>query len=410
MTAAEAVRPGLTMGVEEEFFLVDAVGGQPLPVADDVLRDLRTGAPPTVCGGADVKAELLACQVEAASAVCGNLAELAGRLRRARAGLAAAARRRGAVLVSCGTPPAGDGRARLSPGARFRRIADLYAGVVPDYESGGCHVHVGVRDRETAVAVIGHLRPWLPTLLALSGNSPHHHGTDSGYASWRMVQQSRFPGSGVPPPFPSAAAYDREVARLVDCGVLVDERMSFWLARPSARFPTVEFRVADAAASCGEALLQAALSRALVSTALAAVDRGLPAPAVRNQVAAAAVWSAARHGLHGPGVHPFQERSVPAVELVSALLAHTAPALAADGDLPFVRSLITWLAAHGDGAERQRRSASQGPAAVVRHLSREVLAPLPAPAPGTVTGPAVARGPEPSPTAVLGPLDPGGAR
>ncbi|MFF8814641.1 carboxylate-amine ligase [Streptomyces pactum] len=374
MTAADETWPGPTVGVEEEFFLVDPDSGRPLPEADQVLADLR-GVPPARYGGAELQRELLACQVEAASAVCRSLTGLAGRLHLARRRLAAAAHRRGALLISSGTPPAPPGRATLSRGDRFRRIAELYAGVVPDYHASGCHVHVGVRDRETAVAVTAHLRPWLPTLLALSANSPHHDGEDTGYASWRMVQQSRFPGSGVPPVFDSAAAYDREVARLVDCGALVDERMSFWLVRPSARFPTLEFRVADAAATCDEAVLQAALARALVRTAVEAVDRGRPAPRVSDQVAAAAVWSAARHGLHGSGVDPFRERRVPATELVAALLAHVRPALEATGDRKLVDTRLRWLTTHGDGAARQRRHPPADRAALLRHLAEETVAP-----------------------------------
>jgi glutamate---cysteine ligase / carboxylate-amine ligase len=226
-----------------------------------------------------------------------------------------------------------------------------------------------VPDRDTAVAVVNHLRPWLPTLLALSANSPMHLGRDSGFASWRMIMQARFPGAGVTPWFGSAAAFDEQVARLVDCGVLIDDRQSFWLARPSPWLPTVEFRVADAVLDVAEAVVQAALSRALVRTALAELAAGREGPPVEDQVLAAAVWTAARHGLAGPGVDVHAGKQLPAIELLNRLLEWTRPALADLDDLPLVEAGVRAVLAEGTGAERQRRALTDGPDAVIRLIA-----------------------------------------
>src|SRR5690606_4038414 len=119
---------------------------------------------------------------------------------------------------------------------------------------------------------------------------------------WRMVQQTRFPGAGVPPHFQSVQDYDAELGKLVDCGCLVDSRMTFWLARPSELFQTVEVRAADVPPTAGEAVLQAALVRGLVRAAITEIKRGRPAPVISDQVAAAALWAAARYGLRGLAV------------------------------------------------------------------------------------------------------------
>ncbi|MGP3926308.1 carboxylate-amine ligase [Streptomyces sp. 8N616] len=378
------------MGAEEEFLLVDAESGRLAPRAADVL-DIAEQAPAAACGG-EFKHELLSTQVEAASGICSRLDDLGAQMFSAREVLSPAAERTGLRLVSSGTFPLSGEPTPVTQGSRFRRILELYAGVAADYQVCGCHIHVGVPDMEVAVAVTNHLRPWLPTLLALSVNSPYHQGTDTGYASWRMVQQSRFPGSGVPPHFASAAAYEHELARLVDCGSLADPKMSFWLARPSLRFPTVEFRAADAAATVGEALLQAALSRALVLTALAALSAGREAPPVREQVAAAAVWSASRYGIRGPAVHPSYERRVPALERVATLVDHVRPALEEAGDLSFVRSRIEEMAVRGTGAERQRAAGADGPGAVLRYLIGQTMSSSPPRSPHAAETASTARG------------------
>jgi carboxylate-amine ligase len=361
----------LTVGVEEEFLLIDPASGTPVELAPVVLAasaDLPPAAP-----DAAVHAELLGTQVEAATGICRSMAELRGQVERGRARLATAAAGRGALLISSGTPVLAGATPAFGPGDRFERIARTYAGLVADYQSCGCHVHVAVPDRELAVGVVNHLAPWLPTLLALSANSPYERGADTGYASWRMILQSRFPGSGIAPWFGSAAAYDEQVDRLVDCGVLADRSMSFWLARPSARFPTVELRVADAAGTVAEAVLQAALSRALVRTALDELAAGREARPVNGQVAAAALWTAARHGLGGPAVHLRAERTAPAEVLLAELIAAATPALEDSGDLAAVRAVVATLAAGGTGAERQRRAGRTGLLGVVRMLANQTL-------------------------------------
>ncbi|MEU0881515.1 YbdK family carboxylate-amine ligase [Lentzea sp. NPDC005914] len=315
-----------TVGVEEEFLLVDTASGRTSTRADAVLARVQD------TDLTKFHAELAATQVEAASGPCTSVAELGQVLLDARTTLAKAAEEIGAGLISRGTPV----KPSLHPivsraNPRFHRVLDTYAGVVEHYEACGCHVHVGVPDRETGVRVLNHLRPWLPTLLALSANSP-----DNGYASWRLVQQSRFPGSGVPPVFTTAADYDAHVARMVACGTLVDRAQSFWLARLSLKLPTVEFRVADAAATVEDAMLQAALSRALVHMAFLDDD---PRP-VRDEVCAAAVWAASRYGLDGAAVDPWRECRVPATELLEKLVEHVTPALAQRGELSLVHELV----------------------------------------------------------------------
>lgn len=353
-----------TFGVEEEFLLVDPDTGATLPAAAEVLK--AAGETPPAAPGAALHQELLLSQVEAATAPCVAPAELARQLTHGRGQLSAAARGCGVLLVPAGTAVLG-GAPVFTDGDRFATIARTYAEVVRDYQVCGCHVHVGVPDLETAVAVTNHVRPWLPTLLALSVNSPFHHGRDTGYASWRMLEQSRFPGAGVPPRFRDAADYTERVARLVDCGVLADETMSFWLVRPSSAWPTVEFRVADTAVDVSAALLQAMLSRALVDTALADLALGEEAPSFDEQVLAAGVWSAARYGLGGSAVHPVRACRVPATSLVDELVVRVAPALVANGDLATVRALFTTVLCGGTGAERQR--AAGDPFAALRSIA-----------------------------------------
>jgi len=360
---------GLTVGVEEEFLLIDVATLRTAPHAAAVLA--RAAKAPEPAADLRFQPELAATQVEAATGICTDLSDLRRQLGDARACLAVAARAEGVRLVSVGNPMLGGDSVPFMPGEHYARLADILAGALDGYESCGCHVHVGVADRELAVAVVNHLRPWLPTLLALSVNSPFDQGRDSGYGSWRIQAQARFPGAGIPPWSPSGAAYDERLQRLVEIGVLADTGTTYWLARPSPRLPTVEVRAADAAGTLDEAVLQAALARALVLTALSDLDAGREATPLSDHICAAALWSAARHGLTGPGVHPFAERRVAARSLLDDLLRHVRPALEETGDDATVRTLVSAVGRRGTGAARQRAAAAGGWSSVAALLMRQ---------------------------------------
>ncbi|WP_323380125.1 carboxylate-amine ligase [Streptomyces alkaliphilus] len=359
---ASSSTPGdsLTLGVEEEFLLVDPRTARTAPEAARVLARVEADPPPA---GGGYRPELHATQVEAATGVCTSLTGgggVAGQLTELRARLAAAAREEGVLAVASGTPVLGSGTTHITPGDRYERIAAHYAGTMDHYEMCGCHVHVGVPDAETAVVVVNRLRPWLPILLALSVNSPLHRGRDRGFASWRIAEETRFPGAGVPPWFDSAAHHSAVLDRMVETGALVDHGMTFWLARPSPRHPTVEVRVTDTATTVDEAVLQAGLVRALVRTALTDAERGLAVPRPDDQEAAAALWNAARHGPNGPLVHPLTGRLGPGREAVETLLEAVTPALEESGDLSTVRDLLAALRSTGTGADRQRAAWREG--------------------------------------------------
>jgi carboxylate-amine ligase len=223
----------------------------------------------------------------------------------------------------------------------------------------------------------------LPTLLAMSASSPCFQGEDTGYASYRTVVVSRWPTVGPPPDFASAQEYDRTVATLIDSGVISDAGMIYFDARLSARYPTVEIRVADACPCVDDAVLIAALARALVVTAVRADDAtpGDPQPEAAlpespQVLSRAATWRAARSGLDGLLLDPRTNRAVPAVDLVHALLAHLRPVLDDRGEWQVVAQLCDALLARGPSARRQRAALQRGasPADLVAELAAETAA------------------------------------
>jgi YbdK family carboxylate-amine ligase len=345
-----------TFGVEEELLLVDPETGAPQAVSGSVIRYAQRHDELFLTGGRRSKpleTELQREQLETATPVCASLDELSDHVRSARLAAAQSAAGVGVAVAALGTSPVSV-RPSLTPSHRYLRMADAYGLTADEQLTCGCHVHVGVASPDEGVAVLDRIRPWLPPLLALSANSPFWQGADTGYDSWRHQVWSRWPSSGPTELFGSAAAYRSTVEALLATGALVDEGMIYFDARLSRRYPTVEIRVADVCLDADDAVLTAALVRALVDTAAAAWRAGETPDPVRADLMRLAMWRAGRSGLRDDLVHPCTRRAAPAREAVQALLGHVSPALDRSGDLDTVTGLLRGLLERGNGAQLQR--------------------------------------------------------
>lgn len=339
-----------TVGVEEEFLLVDEAGA-PVGLAQEAA-------------GGGVQLELKEEMLETGTEPCLTLEELGAEVRRQRQVAAAAAQAAGARLVALATSPL-PVTSSVTAAFRYRRIAAEYGLTAREQLTCGCHVHVQVADDEEGVAVLDRIGPWLPVLLAMSSNSPFWNGVDSGYASYRSQVWQRWPTAGPTGTFGSAAAYQQVVEDLVATGSALDRAMIYFDARLSERYPTIEIRVADVCLRAEDTVLIGALARALVETSAREAADGVPVPGVRSEVLRGAGWRAARAGLRGPLVHPERSTQVPAAEAVGALIDHVRPALAEAGEEDMITAAWQRLLGRGSGAEEQRFWAVDGVPAVV---------------------------------------------
>lgn len=305
--------------------------------------------------GEDVAHEITRFQVEARTPPSADLSELGVRLRTARREVARAARECGLEVVASGIPVLGDVvEPPLSDDERYAAGRVLYRALQDEISICALHVHVDVPDEERAVYVGNHLRPWLPTLIALAANSPFFVGRDTGYASWRVISLEPVAGVGAPPYFATFEEYERAVGALSESGALMDPKTVFWDTRPSPKLPTVEVRVADVPLDVNDSLTIIGLVRGLVVTALAEVDRGDRGLPVSSEVLRAAYWRAARDGLEGDSLDVRAGTLVPAPVMVGRLLDHVRHAVGEAGDLRFVEEGLDRLLRRGSGAMRQR--------------------------------------------------------
>lgn len=347
----------ITIGVEEEYLLVDPVTCLPVPLADDVRSAAGLGP---ILDGEEVQCELLQSQVEIATPICSDLDEVGGHLLRLRHAVGTAAEKYGCRIVATGTAPCRTSvPVPVTEKARYLAMRSQAPQLVAEQLVNGMHVHVAVPDRATAVAVMNRIRPWLPVLVAMSANSPLWDGHDTGFASWRTVIYGRWAVSGPPPEFADIDDHDSRVRVLLDSGVISDTGQIYWQARLSDHYPTLEVRCMDVQLRVDTAVMFAGIVRAMVATAMRAEKSGASRPACPTEQLQAANWYAARHGLTDLLMDP-EGRCRRAGDVLCMLLDFLAPALGEAGDAREVTSLVHRLLQEGTPADQQRRAFAEG--------------------------------------------------
>jgi len=294
----------LTVGVEEELFLVDATTLETVPLFSSVVPE----------PGPRLKPELFACIVEITTPICEDAAGVLTELQRLRGEVAQRARPYGATILAAGTHPTAVGEGQ--PIVPEQRYLDLVAGLgsrVYRQLVCGLHLHVGMRDEVSCLRALEGVLPWLPVLLSLSANSPFAEGEDSGVRSARAGRLAELPRGGPPPVLRSWSVWESVAGP--------DYTRWHWDVRPHPRFGTLEVRIpdqqTDVRRSAAFAALVQALVRAVSDTAPEPYDR--PLYLERRAAAATAPPDPAELAALSSLVEPAA-RELGSWELVEALL------------------------------------------------------------------------------------------
>ena len=339
-----------SIGVEEEFHLVDLTTRRLAPRASELLGRLG-GEGPYV-------AELQNCVVETNTSVLLRLIDLREELLRRRAVLVDAARSLGLGVVAAGTVPLSvPAELDVTETPRYRRMLFDYQLLAREQLICGTQVHVEIPHRDEALAVTERVAPHLSTLLALSVSSPFRaDGSDTGYASSRTLVWSRWPTTGLSSGARDAVTYDRLVEDLQRTGVITDPGMVYFDVRVARHAPTLELRICDSCPSVDTIVLITGLFRAMVDRAVEEIRGGGPYDPVLPALGQAATWRASRSGLEGDLIELPAAIARPAAEVVSDLVASLEPQLRRTGDWEAVTTLAASVVAAGSSAARQRRA------------------------------------------------------
>jgi carboxylate-amine ligase len=346
-----AAATDFTVGIEEEFAVLDALSLDLVPRFEE-LRDTAAAGDPLL--SESIAGELISSEIEIRSGRGEDLADALARQRDLRQRLFTLAGSRGIALGATGTHPWSDYREQHNIDTEhYRRVVDGLQYVARRNNTFSLHVHVGVRGADRAIRVCDRLRPVLPLLLAISANSPYIDARDSGLHSGRSQTFTKsFPRCGIPDSFGTWAAYKDYVEFLVSTNSIVEYTQVWWSIRPHFSFGTVEVRICDAQSTAQEAEALTGLIVAAVAQAARDEDENVPFTDPARRLVEENFWRAIRHGLDGRMIDLDRAEEFPAAAASERLLQWTAPVRAELGIEPVFPA--------ANGAQRQRRAIAAG--------------------------------------------------
>lgn len=341
MDASFGATAPYTVGVEEEFQLVDPGSRELSPAVDAVLA----------AGGASnselITSELSQSCVEMLSPVFGTVAELSAKLPGLRREVHRLARECGVGIASAGTHPFSDPTGQpLNESEHHRAVEEEMGWVARTQAIYGLHVHVAVPDGDAAIRAVGALSRYVPLLIALASNSPFWRGEDTRLASTRIKIFEIFPRSGLPPAFRDWTDFERHIGTLVASGSVPDYSWCWWDVRPHQRFGTVEVRALDAQTDAAYTAALAALIQCIVVTA---EDHDLENPLFTAENK----WRAARFGMDATFYDFVRGHEIEARAMARSLvekLRGVSQDLDCEEELAGIRGILD----RGTGAELQR--------------------------------------------------------
>ena len=247
--------PSFTLGIEEEYLLVDRE-----------TRDLDSDPPAallqecTELVGAQISPEFLRSQIEVGTRVCRTMQEARADLARLRAIIVRVSKQHGLAPIAASTHPFAIAiKQRHTDKDRYFALAKEMQAAARRMVICGMHVHVGIDDDELRIDLMSQLSYFLPHLLALSCSSPFWEGENTGLKSFRLTVFNALPRTGLPEHFASYAEYQRHINTLISNGLMQDTSKIWWDLRPSWRYPTLETRIMDCCTSIDDSIALASL-------------------------------------------------------------------------------------------------------------------------------------------------------
>ena len=343
-------RPSFTLGVEEEFQIIDPESRELRSHVQEMLEEGR------LLLKERVKPEMHQSVIEVGTGICRDVSEVRRDVTELRAQIVSLAARNGMRVAAAGTHPFSKWEDQtIYPDPRYASIVEELQLIARSNLIFGLHVHVGIEDRAIAFQIMNEARYFLPHLLALSANSPFWLGLNTGLKSYRTKVFERFPRTGIPDTFHTPSEFDEYERILVKTNCIDNGKKIWWDLRPHPFFQTIEFRVCDIPMRLDETVALAALIQAICVTLYELRVRNLGFRTYSRALLLENKWRASRYGIEGKLIDFGKETEVPVRDLVEEIFEFVDDVVDELGSREEVAS-IRWILDNGSGADRQLRA------------------------------------------------------
>ncbi len=284
----------VTLGVEEEFFLVDPESRDLLADPDPRIFEFCAGN----CGPHGVTREFLRSQIETGTNVSTSVSGLRKALLETRRTVIEGAELYGVVVMAASMHPfAAWQKQEITQRVRYEQFEQTFQDTVRRSALSGMHIHAGFADADTRVRIMTAMRRYLPLFHALSGSSPFAEGRETGFKSWRLTLMGGLPRTGMPPVLDNYAQFERIVTQYRQRDFIRDGSELWWDMRPSHAYPTLEMRVCDVCTRLEDALAIAALYICLIRFLVRLEKDGAITDEPPAEIIAEDRWIAQRYGV-----------------------------------------------------------------------------------------------------------------
>lgn len=309
-----------TLGVEIELQIVDA---KTLSLSNSV-HQIIDQVPEKWTN--KIKTELMQCYCEINTDVCESIKQVEPDLTEKLNWAQKTANELGLQFIWGGTHPFSAWQEqKYSKGDRYAWLTKAMRDVSRRAVVFGLHVHVGVDTGDKAIQLCDRLLRHIPTLLAISANSPMFNGRDTGLASYRSNILDSLPTTGLPAHMRNWSEYVWLVDHLRSTGFIKSIREIWWDVRPHHEFGTVEIRIMDMPLNMKHMLGLVAITQCLVAAISERIDNGAYLYDCHPMIAKQNKWHAARYGMDAMFVDPETMQAVPARQTVRRLMQRCLP-------------------------------------------------------------------------------------
>ena len=307
--------PSLTLGIEEEYQIIDPKTRELRSYITEILEEGR------LVLREQLKPELHQSIVEVGTKVCQTPAEIRSELVQLRRSIIELAAKNGLKIAAAGTHPFSSWLAQeITPLERYMGLKQDMQELAQQLLIFGTHVHIGIEDHEFLIDAMNVARYLMPHVLCLSTSSPFWMGRNTGLKSYRSIIFRNFPRSGVPRVFQSWADYTYLVDTLVQTHTIPDGSKIWWDARTNWSYPTLEFRICDVCTRVDEAACIAAIFQAIIAKLWKLRRDNMTFRVYPSDLIEENKWRAVRYGLDGKLIDFGKQEELPARDLIREMI------------------------------------------------------------------------------------------
>lgn len=339
-----------TIGIEEEFQIIDPHTRELRSRVNEMLEEGR------MILGEQIKPEMHQSMVEVGTMICKDVKEARADVVRLRRTIGTLAQKKNLAFVAASTHPISHwADQQITQHERYEQLIEELQQSARALLIFGMHVHVGIEDREAAIAIMNEVRYFLPHVFALSTSSPFWIQRNTGMKSYRSEVFKQFPRTGIPDYFTSWSDFDQYVNLLIKTNCIDNGKKIWWDVRPHPFFPTLEYRICDIPSRVDEVITIAALFQAITAKLYRLYKQNLGFRIYHRALIQENKWRAARYGLDGKLIDFGKQKEVPVRDLILELLEFiddVVDELGCREEINYVHTILE----NGSCADRQLRA------------------------------------------------------